>query len=185
MGGRKTFGLVLCFLVLGSSSRTFGAGDDEAEYQLKLAFLYNFAKFVLWPPDAFHGPEAPLTICVAGEDPFKGALKAVLRGRTVGGHALELRTLKQAGDPRSCQIVFVRSSEKRAAPGILAQVKGGVTLTVGEAKGFTEQGGMINLTMRDNKIGFEVNIEAASQSHLQISSKLLALARIVRSAPGP
>lgn len=152
---------------------------DSNEYRLKLAFLYNFAQFVQWPEDSFRDSTAPLVICVAGENPFQGDIEASLQGRTVRGHPLQLRGLRLDDDPRNCQMVFVRAGERKDLAKILASSKGSNVLTVGEARGFAESGGIINLTREANKLRFEVNINAAAQSRLKLSSKLLALARIV------
>lgn len=56
-------------------------------------------------------------------------------------------------------------------------------LTVGEDGVFTQCGGIINFVKEDNRVRFEVNVSAAERAGLKISSRLLALARIVRS-PG-
>ena len=143
-------------------------------------FSYNFAQFVEWPSDAFAEAKAPLTVCVAGENPFQGELEQSLRNRRSGSHPIEIRKLKPDDNPRACHIIFVRAAERKAAGRILSRLNGSNTLSVGEAKGFAERGGIINVTLEENKLGFEVNIDAATQTHLRISSKMLALARIVR-----
>jgi len=158
-------------------------GDDESEYRVKLAFLYNFAQFVDWPADAFSDPAEPLTICVAGQDPFQGEIGRGLRGRAAGGHLVEIKKLKHDENPRACQMIFVRAGDRKLASKLLADLKGSNTLTVGEAKGFADLGGVINLVVEDNKLRFEINLRAARQSRLKISSKLLALARIVDATP--
>lgn len=171
--------LVWCALLVALPSG-FAQGDNDGEYRLKLAFLYNFSQFVQWPADAFPDPGAPLTICVAGSNPFQGELEESLRGRTAGGHPIQVRRLKSGDDPRACQMVFVRAGENGLASRILAGLKGSSTLSVGETKGFAERGGIINLTKEENKLRFEVNFGAVSQTRLKISSKLLALAKIIK-----
>lgn len=169
---------VIFILAVGTLPATAQAPDSN-EYRLKLAFLYNFAQFVEWPADSFRNSGAPLLICVAGENPFQGQIEEGLRGRVVRGHPLEVRRLNPGDDPRACQIIFVRAAERKETPRILASSKGSNILTVGEAAGFAQRGGMINLTREENRLRFEVNISAAAQSGLKISSKLLALAKIV------
>jgi hypothetical protein len=159
--------------------------DESAEYKVKLAFLYNFAQFIEWPSDAFQGPAAPLVLCVAGQNPFQGEIEHGLRGRRVAGHPIEIRKLNPNDDPRACHIVFVRASEKKVAEKIVAALKQSSTLTVGESKGFADLGGLINLTLDQNKMRFEINLDAAGQSRLKISSKLLALAKIVKVEQSP
>ena len=177
--GQLLYGLMSFWLLLGAP-RAFSQRAHDAEYKLKLAFLYNFAQFVEWPPDAFQVPNAPLTVCVAGENPFQGELEQSLHGRTAGNHPIQLKRLMPGDDPKACHLIFVRASERKAAGQMLIGLKGSSTLTVGESKGFAQRGGVINLTLEENKLGFEINIDAAGQSHLRISSKLLALAKIVR-----
>jgi hypothetical protein len=166
---------------MAAPPHAFAQGDNQGEYRVKLAFLYNFAQFVQWPTDTFHNSGAPLTICVAGDNPFQGEIEQSLRGRTVGGHPVEVMKLNPDADPHGCQMIFVRAAEMKVAPRILANSKGSSTLTVGEARGFAEHGGMINLTREENRLRFEVNIDAAAQSRLKISSKLLSLAKIVKN----
>jgi hypothetical protein len=176
---------LLCVLALVQPPRAWAQSDDSAEYRVKLAFLYNFAQFIQWPADAFSGPAAPLTMCVAGQDPFKGEIGQRLHGRTAAGHPIQIRRLKPDDDPQACHIVFVRAGEKRAAAEILAALKGSNTLTVGESKGFAEKGGLINLTLDEDKLSFEINLAAAMRTRLKISSKVLALARIVGEGHKP
>lgn len=167
------------YLLLFAPQRGLCQGD-EGIYRVKLAFLYNFAQFVQWPSSAFQDANSPLTICVAGQDPFQGEIEQSLRGRAVDGHPVELKRLRASDDPRTCHMIFVRAGETKLAEKILAKVKGSSTLTVGESKGFADLGGMINLTLNETRLRFEVNLDAATQTQLKISSKLLALAKIVR-----
>jgi len=159
--------------------------DDEAEYRVKLAFLYHFAQFIQWPVEAFHDQAAPLTLCVAGQNPFRGEIEQELRGREVNGHPVEIKKLRPNDDPKACHIVFVPASERKQTEKLLAALKGSSTLTVGETQGFADLGGIINLTLDQNKLRFEVNLDAATQTQLKISSKLLALAKIVKVARYP
>jgi hypothetical protein len=176
-------GLLAWAVLLFNPLRACAEADDESEYRVKLAFLYNFAQFVEWPADAFRDPAAPLTICVAGQDPFEGEIGQGLRGRTAGGHLVEIRKLKRDENPRGCHMIFVRAGDRKLAGRLLADLRGSSTLTVGETKGFADLGGVINLVVEENKLRFEINLGAARQTRLKLSSKLLALAKIVDAAP--
>jgi len=182
---RTAMGLLLCSALMLGSARAGGENDDDGEYRLKLAFIYNFAQFTQWPPEAFRDPAAPLTVCVVGQDPFAGEMEQTLHGRRAAGHPVEIKRLKLEDDPKGCHMIFVRANEKRAAGKILSAVRGSNTLTVGESRGFAELGGVINLVLDDNKLRFEVNLNAATQSRLRISSKVLALAKIVSTERTP
>jgi hypothetical protein len=182
---RTLFCLVLCYLLVAFPQGAWAQGEDGAVYQVKLAFLYNFAQFVQWPADAFPNTHSPLIVCVAGADPFRGEIEQDLRGRTVGGHPIEIRKLRSNDLPAACHIIFIPAGEKKLAEKLVAATKGSSTLTVGETKGFADLGGVINLTVEENKLRFEVNLDAAMQTRLKISSKLLALAKIVKVGPTP
>jgi len=183
--GQTLLSLVLCYLFTGAPQPAWAQSDDDAEYKVKLAFLYNFAQFIQWPPDAFPDSHAPLTVCIAGADPFRTEVEQDLRGRAVGGHPIEIRKLKSNDPPAGCHIIFIPAGEKKMAEKLVAAAKGSNTLTVGETKGFADLGGVINLTVEENKLRFEINLDAAMQTRLKISSKLLALARIVKVGQTP
>ena len=186
-GSRRTLRafnfLLACGFFFGAAPKVLSQNDERMEYPVKLAFLYNFTKFVEWPPDSYSDASAPLRICVAGNDPFSDDLKQELLSRTVGGRRVELTILKSSNTLKRCQLVFVPITEKKRAAEIVASLSGSSALTVGESAGFTRQGGMINFTVEDNKLHFEVNVAAAERARLKISSKLLILARIVKE-PG-
>lgn len=150
------------------------------EYQIKAAFLYNFARFVEWPPAAFAGPDAPLQLGILGEDPFGPALDDLARSETVQHRRLVVRRSRRAEDLRGCQLVFVSRSE--LAADILPGLGGSPILTVGDAEGFARQGGMIDFYLDANRVRFEINSEAARRGGLRISSQLLSLGRLVEGS---
>jgi hypothetical protein len=152
---------------------------ESAEYPIKLVFLYNFAKFVEWPANAYRAPGAPLAICIVGRDPFSPDIEGELRTRAVSGHPVEFLTLKPTDTLSACHMVFIPVTEKDQADKIVRGLKGSCILTVGETEGFAALGGIINLTVEGNKVHFEINRLAADRAGLKISSKLLSLAKIV------
>jgi hypothetical protein len=176
---RASFFIVACWFLLNPLN-SLSVNEESLEYPLKLAFLYNFTKFVEWPSDSFRVPGASLAICVIGNDPFSPDLEAELRTRRVGSHPVEIKTLKSSDELSVCHMVFVPVTEKSQAARIVSGLKGSSTLTVGEIEGFAVQGGIINLTIEENKLHFEVNPLAAERAGLKISSKLLNMATIVK-----
>lgn len=177
--------LLAGWLLLLPSPAARAQSDNTVEYPVKLAFLYNITKFVEWPADAFHDPNSPLVICVVGTDPFRAELEQELRRRSAGGRPIDLKRVRPSDDLRDCQIAFVPAAEEKKAVSIAASLKGSSTLTVSETEGFAERGGMINLTVENNNLHFEINLAAARQNRLTISSKVLALARIVNNSSAP
>jgi hypothetical protein len=168
-----------CLMILGllGTLSTAAQAQSSNEYQVKAAFLYNFAKFVDWPSDAFGGGNGALVIGVVGDDPFGGALDSAINGKTVNGRALVVRRLKWGQDLRFCHILFISSSERKHLPQIIQSLRGASVLTVGDMGQFNQQGGIINFVLEARQVRFEINSRGADQARLRISSKLLALAK--------
>jgi len=143
------------------------------EFQVKAAFLLNFARFVEWPAGAL--VKDTFTIGILGQDPFDSALDS-LAGKTVRGRRVVVRRYEDPEDAREAAILFISASEKRALPRILKTLRGNSILTVGDTKDFGRSGVMINLLLLHKRVGFEINLAAAQRDGLQISSNLLKLA---------
>lgn len=168
----------MCLLLaLVGSSAVRAEETPPSEYQVKAAFLFNFAKFVEWPAQALPDARTPFTIGIIGKDPFEGALERTVQDKTVNGHAFVVKQVKAAAELKSCHILFIGASERKRLPEILNAVRGAGVLTVSEMDQFLESGGMIVFRMTGNKVRFEINDEAARRGGLRISSKLLNLGR--------
>ena len=183
---RMTRKVCVLLTVLGIIAASAGANCVEAqnppsEYQLKAAFLYNFTRFVEWPTAAFPDPAGPFALCVLGADPFGSDLDQTIVGKTVNERPLVVRRLQNAQDLGRCHLLFISASEQGRLPQIFAMLRSRKVLTVSEVPGFTESGGIINLLLEDQRILFEINLDAAEQAELEISSKLLRLAKGVKS----
>jgi hypothetical protein len=149
------------------------------EFQIKSVFLFNFAQFVAWPPEAFSGPQSPLLIGVLGEDPFGRALDDVVTGEAIMRRQLVVERFHRVEDIKSCHILFISTSEAEKFEQIFAALRGRPILTVGDAEGFSARGGMIRFRTDHNRIRLGVNVDAAQAAGLTISSKLLRAAEIV------
>ncbi|HEX4964323.1 MAG TPA: YfiR family protein [Thermoanaerobaculia bacterium] len=174
--------LVLCAAVLGIPGGVARAQAAAAEYDVKAAFLFNFTKFVDWPPEAFAEPHTPLKICVLGDDPFGKALRPLMN-EEVGGRRLTLEHADALSNIGACHVLFVSRSERERLSQVFAALRGAPVLTVGDTPGFVDHGGMINFILEGSKVRFDVNQEAAERAGIKISSKLLALAKHVKGAP--
>ncbi|HEU5123058.1 MAG TPA: YfiR family protein [Verrucomicrobiae bacterium] len=149
---------------------------SPTEYQLKAAFLFNFAKFVDWPSAAFTNSAAPLVIGVLGQDPFGKDLENTVRNKNISGRSIVARTVGSIPDARQCHILFISNSESKRLREILEGLRGASVLTVGENEKFFVSGGMVNFVVEGRKIRFQINDAAAKAAGLKISSKLLSLA---------
>jgi len=185
---RLTVAVLLCLsLALGANAQSSDSAASS-DYLIKAGCIYNFAQLVQWPSVVFSQADSPIVIGILGTDPFGTTIDRVVENKKLDGRNLVVKRLKwgkDLKDLKDCNILFVSSSEKEHIPDLVNMVKWLPILTIGETPGFATRGGIINLTLQDNKVRFEVNIEAAKQANLNISSRLLALARIVpQSADG-
>lgn len=166
------------FVAYNGTLDTFAESKASQECQVKAAFLYNFGKFVEWPQGSFRDAKSPFVICALGEDPLDGALDTI-HGKNMDGREVVIKRMESIKNGEKCHILFVSSSEGGNLLQILGAIKHWSVLTVGDMKGFAESGGIINFISRDNRIGFEINVRAAEEAHLKISSKLIKLGKIV------
>ncbi len=185
---KKFPGLIFALAVSalsGAANAPAAQADPDAakasasrEYRIKAAFLYNVAKFTVWPAAAFADAKAPLRLCVLGEDPFHGAL-AALEGRTVKNRAIVASRLASTDSPEKCHLLFVSASEGKRVGTILESLRGMPVLAVGDTPRFARSGGIIRLETVENRVRFEINVEAAHHAKLKLDSRLLRLGRIV------
>jgi hypothetical protein len=184
--GTSLVGVTRCFFLLlaGAGQRT-GAQTEAEEYRVKAAFIFHFAQLVDWPPEKTTGTDNSLVLCTLGEDPFQGLLEGTVAGKAIGNRILRVRHLGQPQDMQACQIVFLGRAQIKRIPTLVSTLHQAPVLTVGETAGFLDAGGMIDFLLEDNKVRFEVNLEAAELADLKIGSRLLVLAeRVVGESHG-
>ena len=173
--------LTILLAALSVAVPAYAGQRTPHEYEVKAAFLYNFAKFVVWPKDAFPERESPIVIGVLGDDPFGPVLEEVIEGKTVNNRALAIRRFRRTSDVVGCHVLFISPSEGRRLVEIFGEINLDHVLTVGDCRDFAASGGNIGFYMEDKKVRIEVNLEAAERANLRISSKLLNVARVVGS----
>lgn len=169
-----TLKLLLGLLLAGSS---YAQDAQPSEYQVKAAFIFNFAKFVEWPAGAFADAKSPLCIGVLGENPFGANLERTVQDKMLNNRAIVIKECKTLEDARKCHLLFISASEKKPLQEILEGLAGAHILTVGEAENFLKGGGMINFFREGNRFRFEINDGAAKKAGLKIDSKLLGLGK--------
>lgn len=158
------------------------ASAQSKEYQIKAAFLFNFAQFVDWPATAFADDTSPFYIGILGNDPFGAALDQTVQGEAIGNHKIIIERSQQMGDLKNCQMVFISKSEKRRMAEVLSGLNSRPVLTVSEIDGFAERGGGIDFFLEGTKVRFEINPAATQSEGLKVSSQLLSLGKIVEPA---
>lgn len=169
---------LLAILALTCGLAPGGAAAQSApEYELKAAFVYNFALFVEWP-DAPQ-KDAPFVLCLAGRDLFGRAFDA-LEGKPVRSQQLTVRRIDPAQGVDGCHMLYIAPAEEMRLGQILRVAAGRAILTVADTEEWSDRGVMINLKTHQGRLTFDVNLGPARRAGLEISSRLLRLASNVR-----
>lgn len=154
---------------------------DNLEYKVKAGYLFNFAKFVEWPPHTHASAQSPFVIGVLGEREPVGAIEEVLRAKSVFGRPLEIRPMDDLQARAGCHILFVLRSSKISAGEAVAAIGKDPVLLVGETESFAESGGMIEFVRQDDQFRLLLNLETVNSAGLKASAKLASVAKNVRS----
>ncbi len=154
------------------------------EYDVKAAFLYNFATFIEWPKEAFARADSPFVIGVMGTDPFGSSLEETIAGERIKGRPIVIKRFSEPEDARGCHIVFISASEKRRVKELLRILQRLPLVTVADMPGFVEAGGVIGF-VTDSRVSIRINPSTLRATKLTISSKLLRLAQVIETEPLP
>lgn len=175
----RTLVAILAFV---ASALAGAQSPAPLERAVKAAFVYKFIAYVDWPATAFESPDAPFVIGVLGSDAIAEELRQIVAGRAVGERAVQVRQLREGDAATDVHVLFVGRGEAARIPALARSLQGRPTLIVGESAGALAAGAMINLIVAaDGRVRFEVAQDAAERASLRLSSRMLALARAVRT----
>jgi len=175
--------VLLCgFILLLAASSARAQDAVSREYQIKAAYLYNFAKFVDWPQESFTDGQSPLVIGVFGQNPFGTGLEAIAKAHQINGRPIVVKTITTAKDIAGVHLLFLGSAEDDHVAEILSALAGTSVLTVGESDKFMAAGGMVNFVREADKVRFAINEDAVEHHGMKISAQLLKLATFVRKS---
>lgn len=152
---------------------------DNSAAEIKVAFIYNFAKFVEWPPTSFAAGNNALHVCLWGDSVLENKLH-LLDGRIAQGRTINVKSLASNHDGQGCHIVVVGGGSDAQRQQMLTTVATSSVLTISDSPGFIQQGGMISLFVAANRVQFSVNLTAAQSSGLKLSARMLQLAAPIR-----
>jgi len=179
---KRTLAGLAVILLLGGAPIARAQGVVATEYAVKAAFLYNFAKFIEWPPSVGGPKPGTVMLCVVGEDPFGFALDE-LAARGVEGLAegipVRVKHVQDLDGTEGCHIAFLSNSERKRLKEHLATATDNHVVTVSDLDGFARGGGMIQFVLEDGRVRFWINRAAAERAGVTLSSRLLSLARVV------
>jgi hypothetical protein len=177
--------LVILTLVLQHIPILRAQQQRASEYQVKATYLYNFGRFVQWPPNVAAAQGNSFPICVIGSDPFGPSLDSILAGETIDGKTVVAKRILKSQDAVNCRVLYIGASEESRLMDLLAALDKAGVLTVSDIPQFSQRGGMIQFVMVGNKVRFEVNLTIAQDAGLTLSSDLLKVAAAVRKNPLP
>jgi len=168
--------IMLLLWVLASVPGFCQAASEE---QVKAAYLYSFAKFIEWPSRSFQSASSPFHFCVVNNRSFQAELDRTVKGKSVAGRAIEVASVLDTEQSRSCHLLFVDASQERQSRPLLRALQGATILIVGETRNFIDGGGTIGFLMEDEHVYFEINQREATLAGLYVSSRLLSVAKRV------
>jgi hypothetical protein len=155
-------------------------GAISREYTIKGAFVYNFGRYVQWPPEAFQNAQAPFVVGVLGPSQITPSLQRIAKAKKIQDRPIQIRQFSDVDATRACHILFFPADvEPKLRAQAVERCSGRPVLLVGEGDDFLDQGGMIDLVIQENKVRVYIALKAAKRQGLTISSKLLQIAQVV------
>jgi len=157
----------------------YAQADDNKEYLVKAAFIYNFIKFIEWPAEKAIAQQSKIDICTLGETPLSNASKVFAAASTPQLALSLVQDNNLHSIPQHCHVLFISESQSDRLPSILEAMKGHPVLLVSDMDGFTQAGGMIGFVIDDNKIKIDVNKREITSAGMRVDAQLLEIAHEV------
>ncbi|WP_172623224.1 YfiR family protein [Flavisolibacter ginsenosidimutans] len=162
------------FVLLCCATVFANAQTPTTANQIKAVFLFNFSKFVNWPPDALNN--APFVIGILGKDPFGPYIERVVEGEKMNGQPIVVQRYDDVKDVKNCQILYINKSNSAE---IARSLSAHGMLTVSDGENFATSGGIVRFYLENNRLHLQINVKQAKAADLQISSKLLRIADVI------
>lgn len=177
---RTAMGAALVLSVLLGWPVAVAAPQASEQHLIKAAFVEKFTRFTQWPvQSSVNDPSKPFHLCVAGADPFAGALDELVRLTPIKGRRAVVRYGLAPTQIEPCNILIVTGANTAQLDAYLARARERAILTIGDAPGLAERGVVINFYQSADRVQFEINHRASREAGLVLSSRLLSLARLV------
>ncbi|MCC8426511.1 YfiR family protein [Mucilaginibacter sp. UR6-11] len=173
----RLLAVMLFFAFSFNISKVQAQHKPSLEYQVKAAFIFNFTKFVNWPSSVFKSADAPFIIGIIGDDPFGPYLDELVKGEKIGTHKIIVVRYTDVNDATNCHMLFINANPV-IQQNVLALTNNQKILTVSDSASLGTRGSNISFFKQNNKVKIEININATKNSKLEISSKLLSIAKL-------
>ncbi len=178
----RSLQLAAALALLAALAPAVRAERVPSEYEVKAVFLYNFAKFVEWPAGAFARTDGAVVLGVFGDDPFGVALDRIARQQNVKGRRIVIRRGRSLEELGHVHVLFVNVPDDASSlPKFIRAASTGHRLVVGDSEYFASRGGAVGFFVEKQRVRFVVNLGAIDRAGLKMSSKLLAIAKVIRS----
>lgn len=148
------------------------------EQTVLAALALNIVRFTTWPDEAQQRMKETIDFCVVGDNVVQQSF-ASIDHKAVGNKTLNMINLSRLSNFEQCHVLFVSELKQNILLQVFIEIKNRPLLTIGTGNEFAELGGMVGLENVDNKITLHVNIAAVHEAKLNISSRLLSLAKII------
>jgi hypothetical protein len=169
------FALAVASLAIVLFGRTVALAQDVTEPALKAAFIYNFARFTTWPADA--PPGDTFVICVLNDAAVAEALQRAVAGRSLTDRPVSVTSVAPAASKKACRVLYMAGLPVARAAEVVAELRDAPVLTISSIDGFASAGGMTQFFFEHGQLRFRIRLESAKRAGLQISSRLLIMAR--------
>lgn len=173
---RTAFSALLLLLLSGTATHSM-AEEVLLEHKVKASYLVNFIRFIQWPTDSFaNAGDNRFKLCVIGDDPLLPLLRR-FDGRNIKGRRIEL--VVPADAESACHMTYIGLSEEGALPRWLQLLESRNTLTVSDAQGFAQAGGMLGFSLEEGRVTVEINVGQINRAGFEVSAQLLEIAKLV------
>lgn len=179
-GGRLRATLALAALAMACALPSPAAAQDSLEYTVKAAYISKLGNFVGWPASAVEASGEPFDVCVVGDDPFGAKLDETVRGQRIDDRPIVVRRLASVTRDSGCEVAYVGGSEAQPVAAALEAMRGANVLTITDAAQQSGAVGIVHFVIKDDRVRFDIDDQAASENGLTISSELLKLALSVK-----
>lgn len=153
------------------------AQAQYSEYEVKAAYIFNFAKFIEWP-EKYIGDT--INLCIYKNDPFGIILEKTMIGRKANNRAWKISRVNNISEIGNCHILLISDIKQHEIMQLLKSIERKPIVTIGdEISNFCYIGGIFNFMPQFSKHQFEINKDAADNIDIKISPKLLLLAKII------
>lgn len=162
----------LLALALMLSGATLAADEER---KLEAVFLGRFASYIEWPANK----RDHVIITLIDENPFGGLLDSLYRDKRIHDKPIEVRHVTRVEQIGDTDILFITLDTARQRRAAIDHARQSGALTISEARGFAESGGIIQINFVQQRPHIKINHQAAVQSGIKIGAPLLSIAEVV------